>query len=59
MGAQLITQIKAVLVTLVWSGLVSAVLFLAIKYSIGLRPSQEAEREGLDVNEHGERAYSQ
>ncbi len=58
MGAQMITQIKAVLVTLLWSGGMSAVLFLALKYTIGLRPTEEAEREGLDLSEHGERAYN-
>ena len=58
MGGQLITQIKAVLVTLVWSGGVSAILFYALKLSLGLRPSDDAEREGLDLSEHGERAYN-
>ena len=58
MGAQLVTQIKAVLITLVWSGGVSAVLFYAIDKVFGLRPGEEAEREGLDLSEHGERAYN-
>jgi ammonium transporter, Amt family len=58
MGAQMVTQIKAVLITLGWSGGVSAVLFLALKYTIGLRPADDAEREGLDLSEHGERAYN-
>jgi ammonium transporter, Amt family len=58
MSAQLMTQIKAVLITLLWSGGVSALLFLALKYTIGLRPTEEAEREGLDLSEHGERAYN-
>ncbi len=58
MGAQLLTQVKAVALTLVWSGVVSAVLFVALKYTIGLRPSAEVEVEGLDINEHGERAYN-
>ncbi len=58
MGAQLLTQLKAVLLTLVWSGGVSAVLFFAIDKVFGLRPSEEAEREGLDLTEHGERAYN-
>ncbi|PLK27430.1 ammonium transporter [Novosphingobium sp. TH158] len=58
MAAQLVTQIKAVSLTLVWSGLVSAVLFFAIDKVFGLRPSEDAEREGLDLNEHGERAYN-
>ena len=58
MAAQVITQIKAVAVTLLWSGGVSAILFYAIDKTIGLRPSADAEREGLDINEHGERAYN-
>ena len=58
MGAQVMTQIKAVLLTLVWSGTVSAVLFFIIGKTFGLRPSEEAEREGLDLTEHGERAYN-
>ena len=58
MGAQVLIQIKAVVLTLGWSGGVSAVLFYAIDKAFGLRPSQEAEREGLDLSEHGERAYN-
>jgi ammonium transporter, Amt family len=58
MGLQLMTQLKAVLITLVWSGGVSAILFYALKMTIGLRPSDDAEREGLDLAEHGERAYN-
>ena len=58
MGAQLVTQLWAVGLTLLWSGLVSAILFFAIHYTIGLRPTAEEEREGLDINEHGERAYN-
>ncbi|WP_219894821.1 ammonium transporter [Aquisediminimonas profunda] len=58
MAGQFITQLKAVLITLVWSGGVSAALFLALKYTIGLRPTADIEREGLDLAEHGERAYN-
>ncbi len=58
MAAQLVTQAKAVLVTLALSGGVSAVLFYALKATIGLRPDAEIEHEGLDVAEHGERAYN-
>ena len=57
-AGQVVTQIKAVLVTVLWSGIGSAVLFAALKYTVGLRPSEDAEREGLDLAEHGERAYS-
>ena len=58
MGAQVLTQTKAVLLTLLWSGGVSAVLFFVIDKLFGLRPSADVEREGLDINEHGERAYN-
>jgi len=57
MGAQLITQTKAVLVTLVWSGVGSAILYFIIDKTIGLRVPAEVEVEGLDLAEHGERAY--
>jgi len=58
MAGQVYTQLKAVLLTLLWSGGVSAVLFFAIDKVFGLRPAEEAEREGLDITEHGERAYN-
>lgn len=58
MGAQVMTQIKAVAVTLVWSGVVSAALFYVIKLVFGLRPSVEDERQGLDQTSHGESAYN-
>jgi Amt family ammonium transporter len=55
---QMIAQGKAVLATLVWSGVGSAILYKVVDVIIGLRPSVEAEREGLDINDHGERAYN-
>ncbi len=58
MGAQFLVQLKAVGITVLWTGIVSAVLFYALKLTTGLRPSEEAEREGLDLSEHGERAYN-
>ncbi|WP_085809918.1 ammonium transporter [Sphingomonas sp. TZW2008] len=58
LGGQVMTQIWAVGTTVLWTGVVSAVLFLALKATIGLRPSAEVEAEGLDINEHGERAYN-
>jgi Amt family ammonium transporter len=57
MGTQLGIQATAVAITLVWSAAISAIAFLLIKVTIGLRPTEEIEREGLDVSEHGERAY--
>ena len=58
MGGQFLTQIKAVLLTLAWSGIGSAILFFIVNKIFGLRPSEEGEREGLDLSEHGERAYN-
>ena len=58
MAGQVITQIWAVGTTVLWTGVVSAALFLLLKYTIGLRPTADAEREGLDITEHGERAYN-
>ena len=58
MGAQLITQIKAVAITLLWSGVATAVLFFILDKTLGLRPSEDAEREGLDLSSHGERPYN-
>ena len=57
-ATQVIAQIKAVLVTLVWSGVGSAILFKLIDLLVGLRVTVEQEREGLDLTEHGERAYT-
>ncbi|MEO7246976.1 MAG: ammonium transporter [Novosphingobium sp.] len=58
MAGQVLTQAKAVLLTLVWSGVGSVILFYIVDKLFGLRPTEEAEREGLDLNEHGERAYN-
>ena len=57
-GTQLISQFWAIGTTLVWSGVVSAILLFLLDKTVGLRPTEEAEREGLDINEHGERAYN-
>ena len=58
MAHQLVVQLEAVGLTLLWSGGISLILFFVIDKTIGLRPSAEVEREGLDINEHGERAYN-
>jgi Amt family ammonium transporter len=56
--AQVITQAKTVALTLVWSGVGSAVLLTIVKALVGLRPGTDQEREGLDLVDHGERAYN-
>jgi Amt family ammonium transporter len=58
MTAQLIIQAKAVGLTLLLSGIGSAILFKLVDLTIGLRVTQEEEREGLDIADHGERAYN-
>jgi Amt family ammonium transporter len=55
---QLIAQFWAVGTTLVWSGVGSLIIYKAIDFTIGLRPTVEREREGLDLTDHGERAYN-
>jgi Amt family ammonium transporter len=57
-AAQVWTQTKAVLVTVVWSGVVSIIAFKLVDMVIGLRVSEEDEREGLDISAHGETAYN-
>ncbi len=58
MGQQVLIQLKAVIATLVWSGAGSAILYWVVDMIVGLRVSPEREREGLDIAEHGERAYN-
>ena len=57
MVTQVIAQLKGVGVTIVWSLVASLIVFFVIKLIIGLKASPEAEEEGLDISEHGERAY--
>jgi Amt family ammonium transporter len=56
--AQMIAQSWAVCTTLVWSGVGSFIIYKVIDFTIGLRPTVEREREGLDLTDHGERAYN-
>jgi Amt family ammonium transporter len=56
-SAQVWIQTKAVLTTVVWSGVVSFVSYFIVDKTIGLRVSEEDEREGLDITSHGESAY--
>jgi Amt family ammonium transporter len=58
MAAQLISQTKAVVLTLVWSGVGTFVILMVINVVIGLRAAPDSEREGLDLTDHGERAYN-
>ena len=57
-ATQMIAQAKAVAMTLVWSGVGTLVILKVIDVIVGLRPTVESEREGLDLTDHGERAYN-
>jgi Amt family ammonium transporter len=56
-SAQVWIQAQAVLTTIVWSGVVSVIAYKLVDIVIGLRVSEEEEREGLDISSHGESAY--
>ncbi|PTE08004.1 ammonium transporter [Mesorhizobium helmanticense] len=56
-ATQLWAQFKGVLVTVLWSGIGSAILYKIVDMIVGLRPTADAEREGLDLTSHGEAAY--
>jgi Amt family ammonium transporter len=57
-ATQVWAQCKGVLMTIVWCGVGSAIIYKIVDYTVGLRPTIEQEREGLDLNDHGERAYN-
>lgn len=58
MGAQVWVQVKSVLFTLVWSAVVAFIAFKIADLTVGLRVTEEEEREGLDISSHGETAYT-
>ena len=57
-ASQVWIQAKAILITIVWSGVVSFVAYKVVDLTIGLRVTEEDEREGLDITSHGETAYN-
>jgi Amt family ammonium transporter len=58
LGHQLLAQLAAVAVAIAWSAAGSALCFTAVKLVMPLRHARDAEREGLDIADHGERAYN-
>ncbi|MFV0474364.1 MAG: ammonium transporter [Pikeienuella sp.] len=56
-ASQVVIQAKAVGLTIIWCGVLSFVILYVVKAVVGLRATQESEREGLDLSEHGEVAY--
>jgi Amt family ammonium transporter len=57
-ASQMVVQAEGVLITLVWSGIVAFICYKIVDMMVGLRVSEEAEREGLDITAHGETAYN-
>ncbi len=57
-GHQVWVQLQAVLTTIVWSAIVAFIAYKIVDLVIGLRVSEEEEREGLDISSHGETAYN-
>jgi Amt family ammonium transporter len=57
-GAQIVSQLWDIGTTLVWSGLVAFVILLVLKVTIGLTSSEEEQEQGLDISDHGEKAYN-
>ena len=57
-AAQVLVQAKAIGVTIVWSAVVALIAYKLVDLTIGLRVSEEEEREGLDISSHGETAYN-
>jgi Amt family ammonium transporter len=56
-GGQVWIQLQAVITTIIWSGVVSLIAYKLVDLVLGLRVSEEEEREGLDISSHGETAY--
>ena len=57
-GSQVLIQAEGVLITIVWSAVVAFIAYKIVDMVIGLRVTEEQEREGLDISSHGETAYS-
>ena len=57
-GGQVWIQLQAVLTTIVWSAVVAFIAYKIVDLVLGLRVTEEEEREGLDITSHGEAAYT-
>ena len=56
-GGLWLPQVKAIVITIVISVVATVILAYIVKALVGLRPTEEVERQGLDLNEHGEEGY--
>jgi Amt family ammonium transporter len=57
-GSQVLIQAEGVLITIVWSAVVAVIAYKIVDMVVGLRVTEESEREGLDISSHGETAYN-
>ena len=57
-GSQLVIQAEGVIITIVWSAIVAFIAYKIADMVLGLRVTEEEEREGLDISSHGETAYN-
>ena len=57
MGQQFAVQLTGVVATIVYTAIVTAIIFFVIKAVVGLRVDEDQETEGLDIVSHGERGY--
>jgi ammonium transporter, Amt family len=57
-GGQLLIQAEGVVITMVWSSVVAFIAYKIVDMTLGLRVTEEQEREGLDISSHGETAYN-
>ena len=57
-ASQVLIQGEGVIITIIWSGIAAFIAYKIADLIVGLRVSEEAEREGLDTTSHGERAYN-
>jgi Amt family ammonium transporter len=56
-ASQVWIQTEGVLITIVWSGVVAFIAYKLVDMLVGLRVTEDSEREGLDITSHGETAY--
>ena len=57
-GGQILRQLGAIGVVWVWAFVLTAVILLVLKHTIGIRVAEEEEEQGLDLSQHGEEAYA-
>ena len=57
-GKQVWAQLLSIIVTVVWSGVLSFIILKIVDATVGLRVEEDEERQGLDLSQHNERGYN-